>query len=69
MLAVNGYYNGTNIVLEDEVEMEKGQRLMVVLETPKRGRKNINFNQYVTTTERGKNVESYMEEMRSGDRI
>jgi len=69
MLAVNGYYNGTSIVLDDEVEMEKGQRLLVVLDTPKRRRKKLDFDKYVTTTERGRNVDNYMEEMRAGDRV
>lgn len=68
MLAVNGYYNGMNIVLDKEIDMEKGQRLLVVLETPKKEKK-IDLDKYVTTTERGRNVESYMEEMRTGDRV
>lgn len=69
MLAVNGYYNGTNIILEQEVDMIKGQRLMVILETPKQTRKKIDFDKYVTTTERGRNVEEYMKEMRENDRV
>lgn len=70
MFAVNGYYNGTNIVLEQDVALAEGQRVLVVLETPvNRKRQIINLNQYVTTTERGKNVDSYMEEMRGNDRI
>ena len=69
MLAVNGYYNGINIVLDKEIDMEIGQRLLVVLETPKKNKRKINLEKYVTTTERGKDVESYMKEMRDGDRI
>lgn len=71
MLAVNGYYNGNSIVLDKEIEMKKGQRLIVVLETSTSGRerRKLDLNQYVTPTERGKNVEAYMEEMRGNDRI
>lgn len=64
MLAVNGYYDGSAIVLDKEIEMVKGQRLMVVLETTRTKRKKVDLDQYVTPTERGENVEAYMEEMR-----
>lgn len=69
MLAVNGYYNGSTIVLDKEVEMTKGQRVLVVLETTSTKRKRIDLDKYVTPTERGQNVETYMEEMRGNDRI
>lgn len=69
MLAVNGYYNGSTIVLDKEVEMTKGQRVLVVLETTSTKRKRIDLDKYVTPTERGQNVEAYMEEMRGNDRI
>lgn len=69
MLAVNGYYNGSTIVLDKEVEMTKGQRVLVVLETTSTKRKRIDLDKYVTPTERGQNVEVYMEEMRGNDRI
>lgn len=69
MLAVNGYYNGSTIVLDEEIEMTKGQRLMVILETNKKIRKKIDLDKYVTPTERGADVEAYMEEMRGNDRI
>lgn len=69
MLAVNGYYNGSTIVLDKEVELIKGQRVLVVLETTSTKRKKIDLDKYVTPTERGQNVEAYMEEMRGNDRI
>lgn len=69
MLAVNGYYNGSTIVLDKEVELIKGQRVLVVLETTSAKRKKIDLDKYVTPTERGQNVEAYMEEMRGNDRI
>lgn len=34
MLAINGYYNGSNIVLDEQIEMTTGQKLMVIIETP-----------------------------------
>lgn len=69
MLAVSGYFDGSTIVLDKEVKMIKGQKLLVVLETPKSKRKRIDLDQYVTPTERGQNVDAYMEEMRGNDRI
>lgn len=71
MVAVKGYYNGSNIVLDEQVEMTAGQKLMVIIETlqsePKR--REFDLDKYVTPTERGKHVEEYMEEMRGNDRI
>lgn len=69
MLAVNGYYNGSTIVLDKEVEMIKGQKVLVVLETTSTKRKRIDLDKYVTPTERGQNVEAYMDKMRGNDRI
>lgn len=69
MLAINGYYNGTNIVLDDNVEMKEGQRLLIVMDSPKKGKRKIDLNKYIEKTDRGRNVDAYMEEMRAGDRI
>ena len=69
MLAVNGYYNGNNIVLDEKIEMANGQRLIVILDMPESKREKIDFDKYVTPTERGKNVEEYMKEMRENDRV
>ena len=55
MLAVNAYYNGTNIVLDEKVEMFKGQRMTVVFE-PVRKRKSFDLDKYGIQTERGMNV-------------
>lgn len=57
MLAVNGYYNGSTIVLDKELKLIKGQRVLVVLETTKTKRKRIDLDKYVTPTERGQNIE------------
>ena len=71
MLAINGHYNGSNIVLDEQIEMTAGQKLMVIIETPAPAskRKKIDLDKYVTPTERGEHVEEYMEEMRGNDRI
>lgn len=71
MVAVKGYYNGSNIVLDEQVEMTVGQKLMVILETLQSDskRREVDLDKYVTPTERGKHVEEYMEEMRGNDRI
>lgn len=49
--------------------MTIGQRVLVILETTRTKRKRIDLDKYVTPTERGQNVEAYMEEMRGNDRI
>lgn len=71
MVAIKGYYNGNNIVLDEQIEMTAGQKLMVIIETsePVSKRRKIDLDKYVTPTERGRHVEEYMEEMRGNDRI
>lgn len=69
MLAVDAYYNGTNIVLDRDVEMFKGQRMTVVFEPVKTKRKNIDLDKYGIRTERGMHVNEYMKEMRENDRL
>lgn len=69
MVAVDAYYNGVNIVLDKQVEMRKGQKMMVIYEPTEPKRKPVDLNQFGIWSERGQHVEEYMKEMRDNDRI
>lgn len=72
MLAVKGVIQVNKVIVEDEdIKAYDGKDVIVtILDYPyKKQHKKIDFDKYVTPTERGKNVEAYMEEMRGNDRI
>lgn len=74
LAAVNGYYNGDNIVLEEDVSLKKGQRVIVTI---------LEHNHYMQKKEpidlehyigRGKKMfhsdaQDYVRELRENDRM
>lgn len=72
MTAVEGYYNGTQIVTDEKIQLRKGQRLIItVLETTHKSKRPTDLRKYMG---RGKkmfngNVEAYVEELRTNDRV
>lgn len=74
MFAVKGYYNGSKIILDEDVDIEKGQEVIVtVLQTFKNeGAKNKpDLSAYMG---RGKKMfdsdaGKFIEELRSDDRV
>lgn len=71
MLALQGTIQGNAVVLNDDIRAYSGRDVIVtILDRPLRKRKKaLDFDKYVTPTERGQHVEEYMEEMRDNDRI
>lgn len=73
MTAVEGYYNGTQIVTDEKIRLRKGQRLIItVLETTTaHSEKPSDLRRYMG---RGKkmfngNVDTFVEELRTNDRV
>lgn len=67
---VNAYYNGTNIVLDEDVSLRQGQKVMVTILSPEqKTRRAVDWDSYVVKSDRGQNVEKYMKEMRADDRV
>ena len=76
MLAVKGLIQGNSIVTEENIKTYEGREVIITILDDSfqksyhpKPEKKIDFHQYVTPTERGRNVEAYMEEMRGNDRI
>lgn len=72
MLAVKGMIQGNMVVVDDEMlkNYEGKDVIVTILDYPYgKERKKIDFDKYITPTTRGENVEAYMEEMRSNDRV
>ena len=71
LAAVNGYYNGDSIVLEEEVSLEKGQKVIVTILDAKQKKERIDLEHYIG---RGKKMlysdaQDYVRELRENDRI
>lgn len=73
LAAVKGIVHGNTVVIEDEdIRKYDGAEVVVtLLDYPKVKKKKdpIDWDSYVKPSERGKNVDEYMKEMRENDRI
>ena len=70
LMAVNGYYNGSNIILEEDVPLSEGQKVIVTILDAVPPKNNINLNNYMG---RGKKMfytyaQDYIKELRKNDR-
>lgn len=73
LAAVKGVVRGNTIVIENEdLRPYDGTEVVVtLLDTPiqKKQKKAVDWDSFVIPSERGKNVEEYMREMRDNDRL
>lgn len=73
MTAVNGYYDGSRIVMDEEIPLRKGQRVIItLLEPPTRApRDDIDLRKYMGHGRKmfHGNADAYVKELRTGDRI
>lgn len=73
MFAVKGIIQGNTIVVEEkDIEKYDGKDVIVtILDYPYRQKKHekINLDKFVIATERGKNADEYVKELRDGDRL
>ena len=70
LAAVKGYYDGTQIVMDENMNLKAGQEVIVtILDMQKKARKEIDWDSFVIPSERGQNVDGYMKEMRENDRL
>lgn len=70
LAAVKGYYDGEQIVIDEDVKMAKGQEVIItILDMQKKRKDNIDWDSFVVPSERGNNVDEYMREMRENDRM
>lgn len=73
LAAVKGIIHGNTVVIEDEdiKEFDGAEVVVTLLDYPKTRKEKtpIDWNVYVKPSERGKNVDEYMKEMRENDRL
>ena len=73
LAAVKGIIHGNTVVIDDEdIKKYDGTEVVVtILDYPKAKKKKspIDWDSFVKPSERGKNVNEYMKEMRENDRL
>ncbi|MEZ3470839.1 MAG: hypothetical protein K1W40_21385 [Schaedlerella sp.] len=72
MSAVKGYYDGKQIVINEDVKMSIGQEVIItILDMPRKKKKRIDLEKYMG---RGKKMftqdaQDYVKELRDNDRL
>lgn len=73
MLAVKGTIQGDKVIIDDEdIGAYDGRDVIVtILDYPyeKRNKKSIDWDSYVMPSDRGKDIDEYMRDMRENDRL
>lgn len=71
LMAVNGYYNGNNIILEEDVPLSEGQRVIVTILDAALPKAPINLEQYMGRGEKmfSTDAQDYIKELREHDRL
>ncbi len=72
LAAVKGYYNGTHIVINEDIKLNTGQEVIVtILDTQNSSEKNIDLKKYMGRGDKMfyTDAQDYIKEMRGNDRI
>jgi len=72
LAAVRGYYNGSHIVINEDVSLSAGQEVIVtILDTQSVPEKEIDLKKYMGRGEKmfHTDAQEYIREMRDSDRI
>lgn len=73
LTSVHGYYNGSHIVLNENIKLDAGQQVIVtILQSKNTGvPKKLDWKKYIGNGERvfPGDAQEYVKELRDGDRI
>lgn len=73
LTAVQGYYNGTHIVTDEQINLRKGQKVIITVLEPvtELRQKNVDLRKYMGRGDKmfHGNADGYVKELRSDDRI
>ena len=73
LAAVKGIIQGNTVIIEDEdmCEYDGAEVVVTLLDYPtdRKKKKPVDRDSFVIPSERGKNVDEYMKEMRDNDRL
>ena len=75
MTAVNGYYDGSRIVMDEKIKLRKGQRVIVTVLEPStaepQSRRSVDLRKYMGRGEKmfHGNADAHVKELRANDRV
>lgn len=72
LAAVKGYYNGKQIVMNEDVKLAAGQEVIVtILEMQNKAKKTIDLKKYMGRGEKmfQTDAQDYIKELRDSDRV
>ena len=72
LAAVKGYYNGKQIVMNEDVKLADGQEVIVtILEMQNKAKKTIDLKKYMGRGEKmfQTDAQDYIKELRDSDRV
>ena len=72
LAAVKGYYDGKQIVMNEDIDMVAGQEVIItILDIPNKAKKKIDLKKYIGRGEKMfyTDAQEYIKEMRADDRI
>lgn len=72
LAAVKGYYNGKQIVMNEDVKLADGQEVIVtILEMQNKAKKTIDLKKYMSRGEKmfQTDAQDYIKELRGSDRV
>lgn len=73
MLAVKGYYDGTKIIVNDDIILQEGQELIITLLDTQLSsislNKKFDFDKYTVKIDRKQDPQEYVKELRENDRV
>lgn len=72
LAAVKGYYNGSQIVMDEDIKLTAGQEVIVtILEMQKQEKKKIDLNKYMGRGAKMfySDAQDYIKQLRNDDRV
>lgn len=74
MTSIEGYYNGTNIVTDEKIDLQPGQKVIITIlndVSAKPKKENLDLSTYMGRGEKmfHGNIDQYVKDLRSDDRI
>ena len=72
LIAVKGYYDGKQIVMDEDIKMAAGQRVIVtILDAEKAHQKKVDLRKYMGRGEKmfHKDAQEYVKGLRNNDRV
>lgn len=73
MTSVKAHYNGSQIVMDEDIGLAEGQELIITLLNikPKKKKPEIDLDRYIGRGEKmfNRDAQDYVKELRSNDRI